>query len=271
MRAAITRSIENLRNSVPTNRSTLSRIEGSVGIEEDRTQFVWFIVAAMALHAAVFVGSRVQASGSREARLVEIEMIALAPPAPPVPAATSAVAAPLTSTRAVRVERRAGVAPQTVAVAAPIAAPSTLPSTEIAATGNAIPSAEPAGEAGPIASSTAPASLEPSANAVPTGIDVRGLTRGWFGELNSYFGGRALRAYPRAAQREGLEGIVLIALVIDEQGRVHSVRVKRSSGHSVLDEAALSSVRALNGAPAPPGEIHWGAREISLPIDYRLN
>lgn len=268
MREAITQRFESLRNNGPRRASVGVGIEGPIRIEEDRTDFVWFIVAAIALHGAIFAGSRVQASASREARLVEIEMIE-PPMAEPI-ATPRVLAVAAEPAAAVRAQRRA-VAPKSSVPPAPIAAASSAPpSTEVAATGAAIPSTAPAREAGPVGSAATPSAAIPSASA-STGIDVRGLTRGWFGELNSYFGARALRAYPRVAQREGLEGVVLIALVIDEQGQVHSVRVKRSSGHPVLDEAALSSVRALNGAPAPPGDIHWGAREISLPIDYRLN
>ncbi|HEX6812287.1 MAG TPA: energy transducer TonB [Planctomycetota bacterium] len=56
--------------------------------------------------------------------------------------------------------------------------------------------------------------------------------------------------YPEAARRNGYEGTVTVALDIDEQGRVTAVRVVRSSGHSVLDRAAVHSLGTWRFTPA---------------------
>ena len=75
--------------------------------------------------------------------------------------------------------------------------------------------------------------------------------------------------YPRSARRAGIEGTVMIGIAITPTGAVRAVRVKRSSGHERLDEAALAFLRQLSQVPAPPRELAWNTREVTLPISYR--
>ncbi|WP_258189901.1 MULTISPECIES: energy transducer TonB [unclassified Stenotrophomonas] len=49
--------------------------------------------------------------------------------------------------------------------------------------------------------------------------------------------------YPRQAMQEGLSGRSLLKAVVDAQGAVVAVIVERSSGHAVLDEAAVEELR----------------------------
>lgn len=49
-------------------------------------------------------------------------------------------------------------------------------------------------------------------------------------------------AYPREALREGLQGTVLLRVVVDENGRPVEVSIAGSSGHRVLDRAAREQV-----------------------------
>ena len=56
--------------------------------------------------------------------------------------------------------------------------------------------------------------------------------------------------YPAAAIAEGLQGEVLVLLLLDASGNVTAARVEQSSGHPLLDAAALRAVRALRGLPA---------------------
>ena len=67
--------------------------------------------------------------------------------------------------------------------------------------------------------------------------------------------------YPQEAIARGLEGEVLVLIIIDESGRVTAARVEEGSGHTILDDAALTrcSFAALaarrctaRGAPAGP-------------------
>lgn len=76
---------------------------------------------------------------------------------------------------------------------------------------------------------------------------------------------RALR-YPAEARRERLRGEVHVSFTVDRSGGVGSVRVARSSGSSVLDKAAVETVR--RAAPFPP--IPDGAGRSSWPFTVPL-
>ncbi|HEX5674791.1 MAG TPA: energy transducer TonB [Azonexus sp.] len=70
--------------------------------------------------------------------------------------------------------------------------------------------------------------------------------------------------YPEEAIVRGLEGEVLVLIVIDESGRVTAARVEQGSGHRILDDAALRAVRSLRSLPAD------APREALLPVRFRL-
>lgn len=78
------------------------------------------------------------------------------------------------------------------------------------------------------------------------------------------------RSYPRVAQRAGIQGTVLLEVRVDEQGRILSIDVLRSSGHSVLDRAAIASIESLGALDPPPRELPWDRRPIEIPIHYAL-
>ena len=75
--------------------------------------------------------------------------------------------------------------------------------------------------------------------------------------------------YPRKARRLGYEGIVMLKVLIDENGRVDDLIVFKSSGHTVLDRAALSAVRKWLFEPGTEGGIKkkmW----VKIPVRFDL-
>ena len=75
--------------------------------------------------------------------------------------------------------------------------------------------------------------------------------------------------YPRKARRLGYEGIVMLKVLIDEKGRVDDLTVLKSSGHTVLDRAALSAVREWLFEPGTEGGIKkkmW----VKIPVRFDL-
>ena len=56
--------------------------------------------------------------------------------------------------------------------------------------------------------------------------------------------------YPPEAIAQGLQGEVLVLLLLDATGNVTAARVEQGSGHALLDAAALRAVRALRSLPA---------------------
>jgi TonB family protein len=70
--------------------------------------------------------------------------------------------------------------------------------------------------------------------------------------------------YPREAIERGLEGRVILLLHLDPAGRVQAVEVASSSGHGLLDNAALQAAGRLTA-------IGGSARQVLLPVDFRLD
>ncbi|MGZ8135941.1 MAG: energy transducer TonB [Methylococcaceae bacterium] len=70
--------------------------------------------------------------------------------------------------------------------------------------------------------------------------------------------------YPRAAQRRNLQGSVLLRLELSAGGDVQSVTVTRSSGHEVLDEAALANVKKWRFIPGQSGVVRVATQLINF-------
>lgn len=56
--------------------------------------------------------------------------------------------------------------------------------------------------------------------------------------------------YPVEAVRNGWQGEVLLRIAVAPDGQVSHVSVEKSSGHAILDQAALRAVRLWKGIPA---------------------
>jgi protein TonB len=75
--------------------------------------------------------------------------------------------------------------------------------------------------------------------------------------------------YPRKARRLGYEGIVILKVLINENGRVDDLTLLESSGHTILDRVALSAVRKWRFEPGTEGGIKkkmW----VKIPIRFQL-
>lgn len=70
--------------------------------------------------------------------------------------------------------------------------------------------------------------------------------------------------YPPEAIERGLQGEALVLLFLDASGNAIAARIEASSGHTLLDDAALRAARSLRALPdsAP--------REVLLPVRFRL-
>jgi protein TonB len=70
--------------------------------------------------------------------------------------------------------------------------------------------------------------------------------------------------YPAEAIERGLQGEALVLLFLDGEGNAIAARLERSSGHAILDEAALRAARRLRALPAS------APREALMPVRFRL-
>lgn len=76
-------------------------------------------------------------------------------------------------------------------------------------------------------------------------------------------------AYPQLALRLRLAGSVLLRIRVSQEGRVLAASVERSSGHALLDEAALDAVRSWRFRPGTR-DGQPVTREVLAPVIFRL-
>jgi len=100
-------------------------------------------------------------------------------------------------------------------------------------------------------------------NVVVKTIDRDKLLRGYQRDLAKIF--QAHKVYPKRARRQGIEGEVVVEVVVDAHGTIISYRVIESSGHAPLDQAALEAVANIGKLPAPPSELQWTERKLRIP------
>jgi protein TonB len=221
---------------------------------------------SVVVHTAVFVAaaSRPKATeASGEA--VTFDVVAEPPPVTPDPDATYAAPVertviPPTRVRSntsspshiTRPEPTAGVA----AHAAPVDTSSDdLPRFTIALGGGAGGAAGAHGVVAP--GGTGPAREAGSSLVSEDAVDVRArLVRG------------VPPTYPAAARADGVEGDVVLELVVGVSGGVESARVVRGVGHG-LDEAAVRAADAFRFAPASKDSAPVRVRML-WPVQFRL-
>ena len=84
------------------------------------------------------------------------------------------------------------------------------------------------------------------------------------------YGANPLPPYPLVARRLGMEGVVLLEVVVAPDGHAADVRVARSSGYPALDESALTTVRERwRFIPAHRDGVPVESR-VTVPIRFRL-
>ena len=69
--------------------------------------------------------------------------------------------------------------------------------------------------------------------------------------------------YPPEAIATGIEGEVILLLILSDGGRLVSATIARSSSHAVLDQAALDAARRIGALPGNP-------RQTLFPVSFRL-
>lgn len=131
----------------------------------------------------------------------------------------------------------------------------------------------PAAEGGPaLPESATVASLAPTPQAdpaSPSGPVARPKTDyGWLaGAIRAQV--EQLKHYPHLARANRWEGRVVLRAVIGEEGQLVDLKIAESSGHSILDEAALAVLKkaAPLTLPQPLGRPQV---VVQVPINYKL-
>ncbi len=75
--------------------------------------------------------------------------------------------------------------------------------------------------------------------------------------------------YPDRALERGLEGTVVLRLVVKEDGKTEDVQIHRSSGFLLLDSAAIRTAETFIFSPAVVRDTPTRSR-IILPVEFKL-
>jgi protein TonB len=75
--------------------------------------------------------------------------------------------------------------------------------------------------------------------------------------------------YPLAARKRGFQGTVVLEVHVDRQGRVADLRLSASSGYSVLDQAAMASVKTWLFDPGTRGG-EKADMWVKVPVRFKL-
>jgi len=146
-------------------------------------------------------------------------------------------------------------------VAPPPPAPTPL---EPAATPAPTPPA-PAASSAPAVAATAPTvAAERTAGSTGALNDNRAYFTALLQQLNRF------KVYPPALRKAKIEGRVVLTFTIDARGRVTFSNVKKTSGHSALDDAAARMLARASPLPAIPPSMGKDSLTLSVPIEYSL-
>lgn len=158
---------------------------------------------------------------------------------------------------------------QAMPTARPQPAPAPVRSDESAKTATAVSQSKPRPAAAP--ADTAPAADMPASREAPTPPGQKVASAPATVKIaRPLYVKNSVPRYPRRARKKGLEGTVLLEVLVDETGKVKDLKLQRSSGHAILDKAATASVKkwlfapgTVNGRP----EKMW----VKVPIRFELN
>ena len=76
--------------------------------------------------------------------------------------------------------------------------------------------------------------------------------------------------YPRMAMNRNLQGSVIIELKFNKDGSITNSKVKKSSGHKILDKEALNMTKRAMPFPVPPKILQSKVFTVVVPITFTL-
>lgn len=95
-----------------------------------------------------------------------------------------------------------------------------------------------------------------------------GNSRSYFGHLTSWLNQH--KDYPAHLKKRKVQGVVVVRFTINATGEILHKAIKKSSGNTELDQAALDVLDKANPLPPIPAEMKRTKLTLSLPVDYSL-
>lgn len=206
-----------------------------------------FLLVSAALHLAALLAPLPQIHGLQSPQPLSVTVVTAQPPA------ASATAAPAASPRHKQPQAEATVTKPELARApvmdtpSPILALSRPDAAPVPAQG--VPEQRPA-------PATAAAAVGPARPAAGGRVAVSYLHN-------------PLPEYPSVARRRGQEGLATLDVLVNAQGQPQEVKLAKSSGYPLLDDAALDAVKRWTFAPAREDGAPIAAR-VEVPVRFRL-
>lgn len=112
------------------------------------------------------------------------------------------------------------------------------------------------------------ASPPPAAAVVGTGVDAEGVRQY---RLALAVEARRYRRYPAAAMAASMGGTAEIRVAVGSAGTVPEVLLSRSSGHDLLDDAALDMMKRAAPRTVVPERLRGRPFVVSLPVVFDLD
>lgn len=98
-----------------------------------------------------------------------------------------------------------------------------------------------------------PPPLCPAPAASPVAAPSGDAVYSWQGALHAHL--ERHKRYPSVAQFRRQQGVPVVRVIMDREGRVLSAQLERTSGHEALDTEALALLTRAQPLPVPPPDV----------------
>jgi protein TonB len=245
--------------------------EELMGEESPQAMGGLLLILVVLLHIGVFyfIQSLAPAEPAKPKIIMEVTMVAVPLPvadvAPPLP--TVAPPPPIVPPAPVPPPPKPIVKPKPVVKPKPKLKPKpVVPKTEpiyipVAEKPSPLPVTTPTPAPAPVKAAPAPA------KAAPGPSKPQRFTQA---SVGANYGYNPKPKYPSIARSRGWEGKVILNVHVSASGESEGVSVIQSSGHEVLDDAAVAAVEGWRFVPAKRGDTAV-ASTVHVPINFRLD
>lgn len=78
------------------------------------------------------------------------------------------------------------------------------------------------------------------------------------------------KEYPVFARNQGIEGTVRLRVTISSNGQIDEIKIVKSSGEKILDQAAVSTITKASPFPSFPEDLKTSSMQVELSLVYTL-
>lgn len=107
-----------------------------------------------------------------------------------------------------------------------------------------------------------------SGSGTGTGAGAGTALQGYLAKIRSLL--EKNKIYPQQARSRNEQGTVVIRFTISADGGIAGISLTRSSGSSILDQAAQETVNKVGRFPPIPAEVQKNSLTVQVPLAYRL-